>query len=59
MGRMTVQKFAYADTYPEMAAYRVKAGMTDFSAQPLSVERLQIEMNHKKYSHFCSICNEA
>jgi hypothetical protein len=27
MGRMTVQKFAYADTYPETAAYRVKAGM--------------------------------
>jgi transposase len=24
---MTVQKFAYADTYPETAAYRVKAGM--------------------------------
>lgn len=27
MGRMTVQKFAYAETYPETAAYRVKAGM--------------------------------
>ena len=27
MGRMTVQKFAYAQTYPETAAYRVKAGM--------------------------------
>ena len=27
MGRMTVQKFAYADTYPETAASRVKAGM--------------------------------
>ena len=27
MGRMTVQKFAYADTYPETAVYRVKAGM--------------------------------
>lgn len=27
MGRMTVQKFAYADTYPETAAYHVKAGM--------------------------------
>jgi len=27
MGRMTVQKFAYADTYPETAAYRVKASM--------------------------------
>ena len=27
MGRMTVQKFAYADSYPETAAYRVKAGM--------------------------------
>jgi len=27
MGRMTVQKFAYADAYPETAAYRVKTGM--------------------------------
>ena len=27
MGRMTVQKFAYAETYAETAAYRVKAGM--------------------------------
>jgi transposase len=27
MGRMTVQKFAYADSYPETAAYQVKAGM--------------------------------
>ena len=27
IGRMTVQKFAYAETYPETAAYRVKAGM--------------------------------
>src|SRR5258708_13892875 len=27
MGRMTVQKIAYADTSPETAAYRVKAGM--------------------------------
>jgi len=27
MGRMTVQKFAYAETYPETAAYRVQAGM--------------------------------
>ena len=27
MGRMTVQKFASADTYPETAAYRVKAGL--------------------------------
>ena len=24
---MTVQKFAYADGYPETAAYQVKAGM--------------------------------
>lgn len=27
MGRMTVQKFAYAETYPDTAPYRVKAGM--------------------------------
>ena len=27
MGCMTVQKFAYAETYPETAAYRVKTGM--------------------------------
>jgi hypothetical protein len=27
MGRMTVQKFVYADSYPETAAYRVKVGM--------------------------------
>ncbi len=27
MGRMTVQKFAYAETYPETAAYRIKVGM--------------------------------
>jgi transposase len=27
MGRMTVQKFAYAQTYPETASYRAKAGM--------------------------------
>jgi len=27
MGRMTVQKFAYADSYPETAASQVKAGM--------------------------------
>jgi transposase len=27
MGRMTVQKFAYAETYPDTAPYRVKAGI--------------------------------
>ena len=27
MGRMTVQKFAYAETYPETATYRAKADM--------------------------------
>ena len=27
MGRMTVQKFAYAETYPETAPYRIQAGM--------------------------------
>ena len=26
MGRMTVQKFAYAETYPETAPYRIQAG---------------------------------
>lgn len=27
MDRMTMQKFAYADTYPETAAYRLRASM--------------------------------
>jgi transposase len=27
MGRMTVQKFAYAETYPETAPYRTRASM--------------------------------
>lgn len=40
MGRMTVQKFAYADSYPETAAYRVKAGMLS-AYEPYLRERWQ------------------
>ncbi len=44
MGRMTVQKFAYADSYPETAAYRVKAGMLS-PYEPYLRERWQQEIS--------------